>query len=108
MSTIDTLSTDMIDIRDLYRVYHILSDKRRIQGKILFESTECLYHLGDDRQPLSVERRSRLDAHMLIEEFMVLANEMVARWCFTRHIPFLSRIHEEPTYESQTIIRKLL
>jgi ribonuclease R len=43
---------------------------------------------------------------MLIEEFMVLANEEVAKWCEKMELPFLSRVHGLPSTEQmQTIIR---
>lgn len=45
---------------------------------------------------------------MLIEEFMVLANEEVAKWCTKRKIPFLSRIHDEPSDEGLRIIENIL
>ena len=42
---------------------------------------------------------------MMIEEFMVLANEEVAKWCIKRKIPFLSRVHDAPSVEK---IREIL
>lgn len=45
---------------------------------------------------------------MLIEEFMVLANEEVAKWCQKRKIPFLSRVHDAPNEESSNVIHTIL
>src|SRR5690606_300870 len=39
----------------------------------------------------------RLDAHRLIEEFMVLANVAAAEELFARRRPLLFRVHEEPS-----------
>jgi ribonuclease R len=45
---------------------------------------------------------------MLIEEFMVIANEEVARWCDTHGLPFLSRVHGIPPFNSVDVIRKII
>jgi ribonuclease R len=45
---------------------------------------------------------------MLIEEFMVLANEEVAKWCDGHGIPFLSRVHGLPPYNSLEVIKQIL
>ena len=44
----------------------------------------------------TIVRRSRLDAHMIIEEFMIAANETVAEFMFEKNQPFIYRVHEEP------------
>mgnify|MGYP002237960670 CR=1 FL=1 len=43
-----------------------------------------------------IKRRVRLFAHRLIEEFMLAANEAVARSSRRRARPFLYRIHPAP------------
>jgi ribonuclease R len=45
---------------------------------------------------------------MMIEEFMVLANEEVAKWCTKHSLPFLSRIHHLPPEENAKIIREII
>jgi ribonuclease R len=45
---------------------------------------------------------------MMIEEFMVLANEEVAKWCVKRKIPFLSRVHDAPSAEKSREIHDVL
>lgn len=45
---------------------------------------------------------------MLIEEFMVLANEEVAKWCERHEMPFLSRIHGLPGAGQLEIIRAIV
>jgi exoribonuclease R len=45
---------------------------------------------------------------MMIEEFMVLANEEVAKWCVKKNLPFLSRIHHLPPEENAKIIREII
>jgi ribonuclease R len=47
-------------------------------------------------EPIEVVKRARLDSHRLIEEFMLAANEAVARTLTKARAPFLRRIHEDP------------
>lgn len=62
----------------------------------MFESTECYFTLDEKRNVLDIKKRERNEAHMLIEECMVLANEEVAKWCAKEKLPFLSRVHSIP------------
>ena len=56
--------------------------------------------LGDDGTVTSVGRRVRTDAHKLIEEYMISANEAVARYTHARKIPSLYRTHDAPDVSS--------
>jgi len=47
-------------------------------------------------EPIEVVKRPRLDSHRLVEEFMLAANEAVARALTKARAPFLRRIHENP------------
>ena len=44
--------------------------------------------------------RPRNDAHRLIEEFMIAANESVTEWMMKRKLPFIYRVHNEPSPEA--------
>lgn len=92
----------------LYSLYQILAKRREKEGKILFDMTECYFDLDQERHVENIHKRERNDAHMMIEEFMVLANEEVAKWCSMKRIPFLSRVHEAPTEEKEGDIREIL
>ncbi|MBC7498417.1 RNB domain-containing ribonuclease, partial [Candidatus Gracilibacteria bacterium] len=95
-------------------LYYILEKRRRKEGKITFESTEIYFDFGDEvkngmqKTPVNIKRRERNDAHKLIEEFMVLANEEVAKWCKKHELPFLSRVHGLPGNEQTEIINTIL
>lgn len=98
-----------------FSLYHILEKRRRKEGKITFESTEIYFDFGHKnavsttaKTPLWIKKRERNDAHKLIEEFMVLANEEVAKWCHHHGLPFLSRVHGLPGNEQTEIIQWIL
>jgi len=55
----------------------------------------------------SVNYKERLDAHRLIEEFMVLANVCAAETLIAKKIPHLLRVHEEPTPEKLDALREV-
>lgn len=65
-----------------------------------FDTTELYFSFEkNSHTPNKIRKRERNDAHILIEEFMVLANEEVAKWCSKRQIPYLSRVHDAPSEE---------
>jgi ribonuclease R len=52
--------------------------------------------LSPEGKVLSVAFKDRLDAHRLIEEFMILANVAAAETLVAKRTPLLFRVHEEP------------
>ncbi|MGI4873717.1 MAG: ribonuclease R [Janthinobacterium lividum] len=70
------------EINLLNRLAKKLSAERFRKGAISFETQEVKFKLGPDGKPLGVYVKERKDAHKLIEEFMLLANKMVAEFVF--------------------------
>jgi ribonuclease R len=77
----------------------ILGGGRRRRGSIDFDLPESRIVLGDDGRPLAIERRPRNRAHRVVEEFMLAANEAVARWFGDRDLPTIYRVHGLPDEE---------
>ena len=50
----------------------------------------------------------RLDAHRLIEEFMILANVAAAETLERAHVPLIYRVHDEPDMEKVKALREFL
>ncbi|MEN8140367.1 MAG: ribonuclease R [Thermodesulfobacteriota bacterium] len=74
-----------------------LGKMRHRRGSLDFDLPEAEIIINDDQQQvLSVERRARNQAHRIIEEFMLAANEAVAAFLAEEHTPCLYRIHEAP------------
>jgi ribonuclease R len=73
-------------------------------GAINFSSQEVRFKLDADGKPIGIEIKKSLDAHKLIEEFMLLANRTVAEYVSKirinkEPIPFPYRIHDTPDEE---------
>lgn len=88
---------------------HQLSQKlirRRLRaGSLDLDIPEAQITLNDQGVPIEIKPSERLDSHRLIEDFMLLANQAVARHVALdlnqkdQKFPFVYRIHEKPTSE---------
>jgi len=80
-----------------------LTDQRFKNGALSIESDEVKFKLNDEGKPIAVERKERKDAHKMIEEFMLLANKHVARFCgldkYKKTRLGVYRIHDIPNQE---------
>jgi ribonuclease R len=71
------------------------------EGSIDFESTETKFRYDEKGKPVEIIKKNRLDAHRLVEEFMLLANQIVAKHIGLQRKedharPFIYRIHDTP------------
>jgi ribonuclease R len=84
------------DLRIMSDLAHALREKRRNAGSLDFDlvEPELVYEEG---KLLSVVPSERNDAHRLIEEFMVAANEAVASVLCEKESPSIFRIHPPPS-----------
>lgn len=69
---------------------------RMARGAIDFDIPEAFVVLDDDGAVADIVKRERTAAHRLIEEFMLAANEAVARHFEERSLPTVFRVHGEP------------
>lgn len=84
------------DLRQLATLARALRKKRLQRGSIDFDLPEARVILGDDGVPLDIQKTVQLESHRLIEDFMLLANEIVAQECSNRDLPIPYRVHEKP------------
>ena len=92
------------ELNILNNLAHKLRDERFAKGAVNFETVEVKFDLDDNGKPLGVYQKIRVDAHKLIEEFMLLANKKVAEFVFNRRQKeprntMVYRIHEAPDPE---------
>jgi len=81
-----------------------LRQKRFNNGAVNFETVEVKFKLDEKGTPLGVIPKERKDAHMLIEEFMLLANKRVAEFIYNKvkqanPLTFVYRSHDNPDPE---------
>ncbi|MGO5165749.1 MULTISPECIES: ribonuclease R [unclassified Candidatus Paralachnospira] len=74
----------------------ILREKRRKRGSIDFDFPESRILLDEKGRPVEIKAYERNAATMLIEDFMLLANETVAEDYYWQGQPFVYRTHENP------------
>lgn len=76
---------------------HILGDLKKANGMLDLDIPEPHFELDENEKVKVVQPRERNDAHILIENFMVLANETVAKHYAIKKYPFIYRVHEKPS-----------
>lgn len=81
----------------------------RVQrGAINFEIPEVKVILDNNLHPVEIKQRVQGDAENLIEEFMLAANECVAKHLTAAHYPAVYRVHAAPKKEKLRELTKLL
>ncbi|PIE09641.1 MAG: ribonuclease R [Rhodobacterales bacterium] len=93
-------------IRPLEACYRSLHAARERRQPLDLDLPERQIVLDDDGSVASVAFKERLDAHRLIEEFMVLANVAAAETLIQKRTPLLFRVHEEPSPEKLDALRE--
>ena len=83
-------------MRDLAR---LLRSRRRERGCVDFDLPEAEFVLNEKCEPEEILCPARGEAERMIEDFMLLANETVARLARDTLTPFVYRVHERPDPE---------
>ena len=94
-------------IAPLYAAYAAAAKAREMRQPLDLDLPERKIVLDDDGKVTSVAFRERLEAHRLIEEFMILANVAAAEELIRLKRPLLFRVHEEPSPEKLDALREV-
>ncbi|MBT6327692.1 MAG: ribonuclease R [Candidatus Thioglobus sp.] len=100
-SVLDNLNT-------LYDLYKALKAARTKRGVMDFDRIESQILFNDNGKIDNIVARSRNDAHKLIEECMLIANQATAKFLAHNDEDFLYRIHPKPTAEKVEVTRQFL
>ena len=100
-SVLDNLNT-------LYDLYKALKAARTKRGVMDFDRIESQIIFNDKGKIDDIIARSRNDAHKLIEECMLMANQATAKFLAHNEEDFLYRIHPKPTAEKVETTRQFL
>lgn len=96
------------NLKTMEELYKILAEKRVVRGSIDFDFPEANIILDDKGVAVDVEKVERRVANKIIEEFMLVTNETVASHFGYMEMPFMYRIHEDPSEEKIAEFRKII
>src|SRR5213079_3409366 len=86
----------------------LLRRKRFQHGSLDLDFPEVKVLVDKQGHPVRLERIENDESHQLIEEFMLAANEAVARELMKRAVPTIYRVHENPDPEKLAEYREFV
>ena len=84
-------------LKPLWAAYACVGKARDVRSPLDIDSPERRIVLNADGEVTSINKRERLDAHRLIEEFMIQANVCAAETLEQKKSPLIYRIHDAPS-----------
>ena len=95
-------------LRNLNKIALVLKKKRLLSGSIEFDKPELKLVYGKNGGVIDTSFRKLDLAENLIEEFMIIANEVVDKHLSNNGYPCLHRVHDKPNEERLCDFFKLL
>ncbi len=96
------------NIRLAWQLASVLRKNRFAAGSLDLDFPEVKVWLDAEGTPVKLEKVENDASHQLIEEFMLAANEAVARETKLKNFPSLYRVHENPEEEKLAEFRDLV
>ncbi|MCC6549540.1 MAG: ribonuclease R [Ignavibacteriaceae bacterium] len=92
------------ELLTLQKIASQLRKRRMKNGSIDFSSTEVKFRLDEQGRPVEVLLKESKESHKLVEEFMLLANKLVAEYIKKKtgrgkKLHFIYRVHDKPNEE---------
>ena len=91
------------EVLTVFEMSKILRKDRFDNGALAFEKDEVKFRLDEEGKPAEVYIKEYKESNKLVEEFMLLANRSVAKWCSIDKSNnariYVYRIHDEPSQE---------
>src|SRR5207253_6726061 len=106
----DDITGPLLDpiLKPLYTAYQLVKLARNERNPLDLDLPERKILLKPDGTVDRVIVPERLDAHRLIEEFMILANVAAAEMLEKKGLPLSYRVHDQPTQENVHNLQELL
>ncbi len=101
-------SSVLPNLYNLYAVYQALAKQRQRRGALDFETNETVIEFDDFGQVKQMHAAVRNEAHKLIEECMLAANQATAEFLLQQQTAALFRNHPEPKQEKINELRQFL
>lgn len=95
-------------LQQLHAVYRVLAAARARRGAIDIDLPEVKVSFDAKGRVTGLHRRTRNDAHRLIEECMIAANVQAAAFLRRHHMPALHRRHDPPPGDRVAALREFL
>lgn len=87
------------DLKKMNELHKLLRQEKISRGYIDFELDEAKIVQDETGKAIDVVKRVREEGEMLIEDFMIAANETVANHIYQMDLPFIYRVHDNPKPE---------
>ena len=100
--------TILDQLRPLWACWRALYAARAKRGPLELDLPERRVMLDEKGRILSVAPRERLDAHKLIEDYMIAANVAAAKALEAKKAPVMYRVHEPPSREKLVALKDYL
>ncbi|RSV15428.1 MULTISPECIES: ribonuclease R [Sphingomonas] len=106
----DKVAPELVDtaLRPLWDCWRALYKAREAREPLDLDLPERRIVLDEKGRILSVAPRERLDAHKLIEDYMIAANVAAAKALEAKKAPVMYRIHEPPSREKLVALKDYL
>ena len=95
-------------LRQFWDIASGLRRKRMSGGSLDLDMPETKIFVDKDGWADRIEKIENDESHQLIEEYMLLANEELAKLLRTKNIPGIFRVHDNPDEEKLNDLRKTL
>src|SRR5207237_8035380 len=95
-------------LRPLWSCWRALLAARDARAPLELDLPERRVQLDEKGRILSVAPRERLDAHRLIEDYMIAANVAAAKALEAKKAPVMYRVHEPPSREKLVALKDYL
>jgi ribonuclease R len=95
-------------VRALWKIASRLRRDRMTHGSLDLDMPETKIFVDENGYADRLEKIEHDESHQLIEEYMLAANEAVARLTRLHSLPSLYRVHDEPDPEKLAELRQLL
>lgn len=95
-------------LKPLWAAYHAVKQARDARAPLELDLPEKKIVLDSQGRVKDIYVPLRLDAHRLIEEFMIAANVSAAETLKAKKQPFIYRVHDQPSLAKQEALRDFL
>jgi ribonuclease R len=92
----------------MHELAMLLRRRRFERGALELTLREVKVDLDGEGQVTGARVVENTESHQIIEEFMLAANEAVARWIQGAGLPFLRRVHKSPSLRKMKVLTEFI